>query len=465
MSIEERLRAALRHEGDGVNPSSTGWEDIQLRAAAADRRRTRHRMGTAALSLAAVLALIVGAIAVFSDDDTQGLDSTPANTTEAPSPSTSEPAPETPTTVPAPAEDGIPDEAIYPVDGSVITDPIEVADGFAAEYLAMQGEINVGPFQQGDARSGEVELYRLVTPRLITRVLVRQLDDRGGWYVIGAAADNIRVDEPTSGAVVSSPIPLRGAASAFEGNVNVHVRDDAGVAEEGPSGPLSGQRVLGESFVTGNGGPELGPFDGSIEFDRPTTPRGAVIFATYSMEDGTLQEATVVRVTFDRGDAEATVGCVLPPPLSPTGEGRTVAVVLTCERVPIDHPEFFVAVPRRLPDTQGVLRAALEQLLAGPTEEEREGGLTSLFSQETAGTLLGVSIGEDGTAVVDLDPALTDLIPGASTSAASMILVGQLGGTVFHFANVQAIEYRLGGSCDAFWQWLESSCTVVERPD
>ncbi|MGH2684340.1 MAG: Gmad2 immunoglobulin-like domain-containing protein [Actinomycetota bacterium] len=453
MSTEDRLRQAARHEVDGIDPPA-GWTQIEERIEAAESRRRRQRVGLAAASLAAVVALVIGAIAVIDDDDTQGLDTLPADTTATTEPTTTTLPDTAPDTAPPPADQGIPDDAIYPRDGSTFDDPLEVVDGFATEYLGMPAPLEIGRFQQGDPQSGEVELRRQRTPALVTRVLVRRLGNDGHWYVIGATADNIRVDEPTAGALVSSPIPLRGAASAFEGNVNVHVRDDAGGADE----------VLGETFVTGNGGPELGPFEGSVDISGPTTPQGAVIFATYSMDDGTLQEATVVRVRFDVGTGEG-AACRQPSPLSPTGEGRTVAVVFSCGRVPSDHPDFFVAVPRRLPETQGVLRAALEQLLAGPTDQEREGGLTSWFSEETADMLLGVTITADGTAVVDLDPALADAIPNASTSAGSMMLLGQLDGTVFHFANVQAVEYRLGGSCDAFWQWLQGDCHVAERPD
>jgi hypothetical protein len=124
-----------------------------------------------------------------------------------------------------------------------------------------------------------------------------------------------------------------------------------------------------------------------------------------------------------------------------------------------------VAVARPIGDTPGVLRAALEQLLAGPTPEEEAVGLSSWFSDATAGMLRDVTVSGDGTAIVVLDSALPETIPNASTSAGSAALLGQLNGTVFQFENVQAIEYRLDGSCEAFWSWLQGSCHLVERTD
>ena len=56
------------------------------------------------------------------------------------------------------------------------------------------------------------------------------------------------------------------------------------------------------------------------------------------------------------------------------------------------------------------------------------------------------------------------LIPNATSSAGSEQLLSSLDSTVFRVPNVTAVEYRLNGSCDAFWEWLQRGCTVVRRP-
>lgn len=122
-----------------------------------------------------------------------------------------------------------------------------------------------------------------------------------------------------------------------------------------------------------------------------------------------------------------------------------------------------VPVMRQVPRTDAVLRAALEVLLYGPTEEEREQGIWSFFSSETAGMLRGVSIDEAGHAVVDFED-LRPVIPNASTSAGSRILLSELNSTIFQFPTVRTIEYRIHGSCEAFGEWLQYGCVTFDRP-
>lgn len=111
------------------------------------------------------------------------------------------------------------------------------------------------------------------------------------------------------------------------------------------------------------------------------------------------------------------------------------------------------------PGPAEVLRA----LLAGPTPEEREEGIGSWFSEATAGALREVTLGSDGLLVVDFRD-LRSLIPNASSSAGSEMLLRELNGTLFAISGVRSIEYRMEGSCDIFWNWLQYECRVVTRP-
>jgi spore germination protein GerM len=171
---------------------------------------------------------------------------------------------------------------------------------------------------------------------------------------------------------------------------------------------------------------------------------------TESAVDGSTLEATVTGLTF--GGNAATLA---PPSVAP---GQT-AVTVFFHR----SEEELVPVTRLVPATAGVLRTSLEQLLAGPTDEEQVNGLSSWFSRETEGMLNGVTLGAGGTAVVDLED-LRPIIPNASTSAGSMQLLGQLNATVFQFPTVTSVDYRINGSCEAFFEWLQRGCEVVERP-
>lgn len=122
--------------------------------------------------------------------------------------------------------------------------------------------------------------------------------------------------------------------------------------------------------------------------------------------------------------------------------------------------ESPVAVERRVPSATPA--AALRALVAGPTAEERAAGLGSWFSDSTAGSLSGVEW-QDGFLVVSFR-GLSGRIPGAGSSAGSSHLLAALDSTVFHFPGVDSVEYRLDGSCGAFWEWLQRECRVVRRP-
>lgn len=109
------------------------------------------------------------------------------------------------------------------------------------------------------------------------------------------------------------------------------------------------------------------------------------------------------------------------------------------------------------------LTAALTWLLQGPTPEERAAGVGSWFSPATAGALRSATVDAGGHAVVDFRD-LPALIPSASSSTGSTMLLMELDGTVFGVPGVRAVEYRVDGSCERFWNWLQYDCHAVERP-
>lgn len=101
-----------------------------------------------------------------------------------------------------------------------------------------------------------------------------------------------------------------------------------------------------------------------------------------------------------------------------------------------------------------VLTGAMEQLLAGPTDEERAAGATSfLFDEGTAGMLRSVNI-RDGVASIDFRD-LRPVIPGASSSCGSTSLLAQLDATAMQFPTVRDARYSINGSEATFYHWLQ----------
>jgi hypothetical protein len=111
---------------------------------------------------------------------------------------------------------------------------------------------------------------------------------------------------------------------------------------------------------------------------------------------------------------------------------------------------------------ESLLRVALAALLQGPLPEERDAGIHSFFGPGTEGLLRDVSLRGD-TAVVDFGD-LPSAVPNAASSTGSFHFLMELNGTVFAVPGLEAVEYRMDGSCEAFWNFLQRGCQVVPRP-
>jgi hypothetical protein len=328
--------------------------------------------------------------------------------------------------------------AVWPSssDTQRFSDPVDAARAFAVDFLHFTEPV-VGAYQAGDSRSGEIE----VRPRAdgpVTTILLRRLAGEETWSVLGAGTAETEITSPSAGEAISSPLRAQGRALAFEGNVNVEVRQDGAL------------EPIGTGYVTG-GGDVMRPFDNAIAFDEPTAPFGAVVFVTRSMEDSRVWTASVVRVRFGHG---ATTACTEPAAPSVGSGQMLVSVFFTCDDGTL---ETLVRVQRAVPASSAVLRAALTALVAGPGDT----GLVSWFSKETAAMVRSVDIDGDH-AVVDFHD-VRSVIPNASTSAGSKLLLDQLDATVFQFASIESVEYRIDGSCDVFSEWLQLACADHTR--
>jgi len=429
MRIDEKLQRALHDEADAVDPlvdpDASAWTRIQARAR---RRRMERRAGI--VTLAAAIAAVVAIGAVVLNDGDERVRIVPANTT-----TTQETAMSTTTTTAGrPSEPALfpgvwpftsqAEVEAYERDPGVgmFNDPTQTALEFAREYLKFPDPVKVS----GDDR--RITLAPKKGSPLRTVVEVADVGGGDGPYAaVGASTANIKVTRPARGSTIPNPVTLTGNSTAYEATVNVEVRQDGG-------------DKLGETYVMGGANGEFGDFAGDLTYSPPTKKAGALVFFTESAEDGGISEATVVRVAF--GSTE-----------KPGGVTRFSVFFH-------DRNGKLVEVARESGHTPGVLRAALESLFAGPQAEDGA-GITSVFSTKTTGLLAGVTLRPDGTAVVDIN----DTVDNANSSEGSRILLEELNATVFQFSTVKRVEYRLKGSCDAFWQWLQyGDCRTVPRP-
>ena len=183
---------------------------------------------------------------------------------------------------------------------------------------------------------------------------------------------------------------------------------------------------------------------------------GAILLALLLSACGATQPTPQVSAT--PTPAQAMVGCTEPtiPPEAP------VYAFFSCaDGEPSDVKP--VARQAQAADPLSRLDAAMIALVGGPTEGERAAGYISWFSEETELAFNSVTLDDDGLAIVDLAD-IRQVIPNASTSAGSEMLLAQLNATAFQIDEVTAVEYRIDGSCDDFWEWVQRSCEVVRRP-
>ena len=166
-------------------------------------------------STAALLTVTLLALVGCGDDDEPEATTTTTSTTSTTVEDT------TTTTEPA----GLEQPALWPAADVAFATPEEAAEDFVREALGVPPAL--GEFQEGDARSGEIEVLSPgegETPTSIvrSRLLLRQLGPEDGWFVLAAVNDNASVTSPEAGAEVpAGPLAVSGQARGFEANVVV----------------------------------------------------------------------------------------------------------------------------------------------------------------------------------------------------------------------------------------------------
>ncbi|MEE1620999.1 Gmad2 immunoglobulin-like domain-containing protein [Zafaria sp. J156] len=256
----------------------------------------RSRKALVAVLAVALVAALVWVVVLLMQQASgpgagaPGTSSPAASPTDTQAPGTTSPPPTTmPAPTSAPTTPGLPAEeaaqVVWPDPAGTLRydTPEDAAAGFAEDFAGFTDPL-YGEFQQGDSRSGELEVTA-VADGAVTTVLLRELSD-GNWYAIGATSSEIQVEVPEPGAQINAPVAVSGQSRAFEAVVEVAVR------AHGSSEPL------GTGIVMGGAGPELGPFSGSIDWDNPESGAGALLFFQSSAKDGTVWVAAAVPVGF-----------------------------------------------------------------------------------------------------------------------------------------------------------------------
>lgn len=199
-------------------------------------------------------------------------------------------------------------------------------------------------------------------------------------------AGRVRVETPTEGREVTSPLEVRGTAPGgwyFEASFPVRLLDGDGrrIAET----PAEAQ---GEWMTEGPV-----PFHATLVFPLPATPEGTLVLERANAS-GLPEHDAEVRIAV-RFPETVAIRVFFPDSARDPG-------ALDCRAV---HP-----VGRRVVARGDRARAALEALLAGPTPEERRRGIATAVPE--GATLRELTI-RDGVAVADFGAGLESGVGGS----------------------------------------------------
>ena len=232
-----------------------------------------------------------------------------------------------------------------------------------------------------------------------------------------AATAPVLVLQPAPEALATSPLALNGYARAFEGTVRYRLRDEA-------------SRVLADGFTTSVGADATArrSFAKSVAFTKPRTGRGTLEVFSEDAASGAEIDSVIIPVVFDP-NLMAVEAYFTNDRLDPE---------VTCTKV--------FAVKRWVPKTQATARAALEQLLAGPTPEEQAEGYRSSLPPGVKIQRLEIT---DGVAKADFSPTLERGVGGSCRVTA---IRAQLEQTLRQFASVTSVVLSINNRTEDILQ-------------
>ena len=195
----------------------------------------------------------------------------------------------------------------------------------------------------------------------------------------------------------------------------------------------------------------------SIPTERPTQPAPAntpVSEAAPTTTDNTLTETPpVAEAIFPTTTTECS-----NPESSTTSEQETVRVYFSCDRE-------LQAVERPITDTADIplrIQTAFQEYIKGPTTTEQANGLYSGFTDHSPGMIDTVTLSDTDHLVVNFTDELRQ-VPNISTSNGFRETMELFDAMTFQFPEIQTVEYQIEGSCESFWEHMQSFCQIVER--
>ncbi len=239
-----------------------------------------------------------------------------------------------------------------------------------------------------------------------------------------AGASDIKVFLPQPQAVIKSPLIIEGSARGnwfFEATAPVRLLNEQD--KELAAGTI---QATGDWMTT-----DFVPFKGELKFDVSTTSSGTLIFNNDN-PSGLPQNNKEYRV---------------PVVISPS-DMSTIYVYFNNNKAGEENFTCNAVTPvqRAVPETPALARAALEELLKGPSEQEKSRGY---FNSINSGVKIQKLTIENGTAKVDFDEQLEFQVGGSCRVAA---IRAQITETLKQFPRVKDVIISIDGRTEDILQ-------------
>lgn len=237
-------------------------------------------------------------------------------------------------------------------------------------------------------------------------------------------SDLIVVSVPQANQIIKSPLTVSGEARGtwfFEASFPIELLDSSGNVVATAIAQAKSDWMT-EEFV---------PFDAEIEFDQAMGSQGFIVFKkdnpsglpenddqlSLPIVFGGQLETTAVQVYFSNNNLDPEISCT----------------------------KVF-AVTRQVPRTEGIARAALEELLAGPTSTDIDYGFSTSINNGVEIQSLTI---EDGIASVDFSEQLEYQLGGACRVSA---IRAQITETLMQFDTVTSVVISVDGRTEDILQ-------------
>jgi len=225
---------------------------------------------------------------------------------------------------------------------------------------------------------------------------------------------NIMVSNPVSYELIGNVLILSGKARVFENTVNFHLKDRAG-------NTLVKDYVTAQSTDMG----KFGSFYKETVYAPPQDSEGILEVFQVSARDGTEIDKVIIPVIFEEREL-INISVYFR-------KASTDSSMQACDKV--------FAVPREMEKTQAVAFASIEQLIKGPTENEKGIGYFSAINPETR--IISIDKTDDDIVEVNFDSIIEHNVAG---SCGLIAIRAQIEETLKQFPSVADVVIMVEGS-------------------